>query len=41
MGVLLSFGGLLLIVAVSFIAGAATAAYAAVRFFKWKKATFN
>jgi len=41
MGVLLSFGGLLLIVAVSFIAGAAAAAYAAVRFFKWKKATFN
>lgn len=41
MGILLSFGGLLLVVAVSFIAGAAATAYAAVRFFKWKKATFN
>lgn len=41
MGVLLSFGSLLLVVAVSFIAGAATAVFAIIRFRKWKKATFN
>lgn len=41
MGVLLSFGSLLLLAAVFFIAGAATAGYAVVRFVRWKKATFN